>query len=255
MKAKHLAASYWPLVPLAVAVFLLLVLDLRGSSYWQGHPAITNLVTDGVMVLAVAYGLDRVLAARSRRQWRPLGLFVADEFQVGLNLSDAITARTLDYCQRTFGRADIPVGMRYPDDIVPLALSDSETWAGDKSLVIPGLLEEAEEIKKTLEAQIAKWAPVLISEPELAAMAVNAIRLLQAIKHFVFELETAYYLCHTSVFDDIDRQELFSTLFLRLDEVSHQEIVLLQSITLYKTRQPLQPWPSRARADDAAFMQ
>lgn len=99
------------------------------------------------------------------------------EFESSGDLPHTIACRVEDYCQRVFGRADLPEPMRYPDDIVPLALSDPATWEGN-DMGLPGLLEEAEEARDALEERLARWAPVVIAEPELAAVAVNATRLL-----------------------------------------------------------------------------
>jgi hypothetical protein len=150
-------------------------MDLTGGSdYWRDHPVVTNLLTDGILVLAVVFGLDRVLAARARRRWRPLGLLVAQEFDMTVDLPEVIAGCVYDYCRRVYGTTDIPEHMRYPDDILPLVLSDFETWEGDEWEGLPDLVEEAERARDTLEERIVRWAPVVIDEPELAAIAVNA---------------------------------------------------------------------------------
>jgi len=223
-------------------------MDLTGDSgYWRDHPVVTNLVTDGVLVLAVVFGLDRVLAARARRRWRPLGLLVAQEFDMTAELPEAIACRVYDYCRRVYGTADIPEHMRYPDDILPLALGDPETWEGDEWEGLPDLVEEAEMARDTLEERIVRWAPVVIDEPELAAIAVSATRLLPVASRLVVALRRAHYRCEAQVKDDRDR-ELFEALFRDLDESERREFDLWDSIALYRTGQLLQPWFSKPRA-------
>lgn len=73
MRVKRATIAYWPLAPLLLVAAWLVSTDLiGGSAYWRDHPVVANLVTDGILVLAVVFGLDRVLATRARRRWRPL---------------------------------------------------------------------------------------------------------------------------------------------------------------------------------------
>lgn len=243
MKAKRAAAAYWPLVPPFTIAAVMIATDLTGaSSYWRAHPVLTNLVTGGILVLAVAFGLDRIVAARARRRWRTLGLLVTKEFEfiASNGPADAIACRVMSYCERSTGEAEIPGHLQY-SDVVPLALCDPETWTRDSNFEVPGLLEEVEETKGALEEQIARWAPVVIAEPDLSAITVRAAELLPVMNFLIFHLRTAYYSCTEPLIVTTNGWEVAAILHA-LDELSPLEIDLWQSIAHYKTGQPLQPW-------------
>ncbi len=226
-------------------------MDLAGGgSFWQGHTIAANFATDGILVLAAVFGLDRILAARTRRRWRPLGLLVAEEFDLTVDLPEVIACRVGDYCKRTYGTFDVPEEMRDPEDIVPAALDDPETWWGEEPEGVPDLVSDAERARDALEERIARWAPVMIVEPELAAIAVSATRLLPAMKRFVSELRMVRFHCHSELADENRRQEVFADFFRTLDKLPRLEIDLWDAIALYRTGQPLQPWDSEARVSD-----
>src|SRR5215218_8939718 len=80
VRLRLLAADYWPLAVALALVLALVVSDLEPATnlFWRQHQAITSLVTGAALSLAVIFGLERVLSARSRGRWKPIGVRIVE---------------------------------------------------------------------------------------------------------------------------------------------------------------------------------
>lgn len=96
---------FWLGVIVLIAGLALLVFENLGSSgnYWQQHPLATNLATEAVMALALVFGLERFLEARSHRRWRRCGLTIAEDLDRSAGVDETIDSHVLSYCQRVYG--------------------------------------------------------------------------------------------------------------------------------------------------------
>ena len=85
---------------------------------------------------------------------------------------------TLSYCQRAHGAEEIPAGESYSELLLE-ALEDRQTWEASEE--VPALVDLVDEQRTELEEIISVWAPVMISESDLAAIAASAESLLEAV--------------------------------------------------------------------------
>lgn len=91
---------------------------------------------------------------------------------------ETLNAYVLDYCARTYGRAEVPVGKSYTDEIVLEALSEEETWAATDGA--PDLLEAITQNQMSLQEEFTRWAPILVAAPELSDAADCATEVMRA---------------------------------------------------------------------------
>jgi hypothetical protein len=178
------ARPFWlPLTLMSLALGLMIWEASAGAgAFWQKHPLATNLATELLMAVILIFGLERLMARRSRRQWRPIGLMIAHELEFGYDVDEMIEARFLDHCDRRWGQIEIPQGVPY-ETVVMSALMDPRTWEGDEE--IPPLLEEIEKAKESLDEAMRRWGPIMIAEPELAVVAAAVPPVLDQLRGFV----------------------------------------------------------------------
>jgi hypothetical protein len=165
---------------IALLVAFLFVLDFSGAtgSFWQQHPVTTSLLTGAILSLGLAVGFEHVLARREELSRRPLGQAACRGLKGAMWAEETLDAYVLDYCVRTYGRPEVPVGKSYPDEIVPEALSEEETWAGADGA--PDLLDAITQDQRTLQEEFARWAPILVAAPELSDAADCAAEVMRA---------------------------------------------------------------------------
>jgi hypothetical protein len=178
--AGRLLADYWPLIVALGAITALAASDLQAevNLFWRQHQAITSLVTGMALTVAVVFGVDRVLKARSRKRWRPIGVRIVEKLSSSIWTEEMLYYNVLSYCQRAFGEANIPPDRSYAELLLE-ALEDRETW--ESTGEVPALVDLVDKERIELEEVISAWAPVLISEPDLAAIGASAESLLEAV--------------------------------------------------------------------------
>jgi hypothetical protein len=169
-------------VPLGIGalVVLLVISDFvpAWSSFWREHQAVTSLVTGAVLTLAAVFVLDRVLTARSRRRWRSLGLMVCQKLE-WVEIEETLVMEVQEFAKRRTG-SYIKEMVDYLD-LLPEALDDPKTWASTEDAL--SMEEWLKKEKQEFEEVLTTWAPVLIAEPSLAAIADAATDLLTTITH------------------------------------------------------------------------
>lgn len=175
-----LLADYWPPMLALGVITALAVSDLQPEAnlFWRQHQVITSLVTGVALTVAVVFGIDRVLKARSRKRWKPIGVRIVEKLRSSIWTEEMLYYGVLSYCQRTYGESRIPADRSYSELLLE-ALEDRETW--EPTQEVPPLVDLVDEERTELEEVISVWAPVLISEPDLAAIGASAEKLLEAV--------------------------------------------------------------------------
>jgi hypothetical protein len=146
------------------------------NSFWREHQAVSSLATGAVLILVAITGLDRIIANREARRWRPLAVMIIDQLKRSQwNIDSSLFARTLDYCGRAYGESEIPADRHFFSVLIE-ALEDPETWAAtDSSGEYPDLIEELAEDLARSEEHLEVWAPLLNANSQLADIGAVAV--------------------------------------------------------------------------------
>jgi len=208
------------------------------NSYWRSHPLATNLATEIVMALILALGLQKVMAKRSRRQWRPFGPMIVHELECGGDIDENLEVRVVDHWHRLTGSFDIPDGLPY-EEVVASALRDPRTWEGEAE--IPCLLDEVREAKRNLKRGLERWAPIMVGEPDLASIIAAVPPLLRQTEGFLAFLETLHPSCVSNdcTAGGLSISRAAAYLVDAFDEYAECRLELSSRIAVYKTGQPI----------------
>jgi hypothetical protein len=206
------------------------------NRFWSAHQMTTGIITGGALALIAVAGLDRLAASREARRWRPLSLMVIGRIEVHLvGFEETLFVRTMEFCKRTFGRAEVPEGRDY-FEVLPEALEDPESWAPVEEL--PSLMEELESQLTESQAEFEIWAPILIADPRLATIGSLAIARHEAERNALVILE---FLLAVFAYGSSERQatrapQLMSNLVVVL--IEHRRIVdeLRRLLSEFRTR-------------------
>jgi hypothetical protein len=165
---------------IVIAVLLLIASDFVPplARFWREHQVVTSLLTGALLTLAAVFVLDRILSARNRKRWRLLGLMVCEKLEWG-DVEEILALQVYAYVRRQTG-AYPPEEADYLGRL-PEALEDPDTWASPEGGL--SMEEWLGQEKDELEGILTSWAPVLIAEPGLAAIADAATDLLTTIGH------------------------------------------------------------------------
>jgi hypothetical protein len=143
------------------------------NQFWSRHQLITGLVTGVVLALLAIAGVDRLIARREARRWKPLSLMMLGRIERGISeIEESLLTRTQEYCLRHYGFDEIPEDRHY-FQVLPEALQDPASW--EPGTENPGLLEEVLEQSERSSENLETWAPVLIADSRLATIASNVI--------------------------------------------------------------------------------
>jgi hypothetical protein len=232
---------FWLGVVVLVAGLALLAFENLGSSgnYWQQHPLATNLATEAVMALALVFGLERFLEARSHRRWRRCGLTIAEDLDRSAGVDETIDSHVLSYCQRVYGEPEIPAEASY-FKVLLRALRDPATWAGGEPGGAPPLMEWLRSEKVEFEERFSRWAPLLFSDPSLAPLAAAVpplLHLTESIVRCFEELQPEYF--GDGVNDDLLFTFAAIPLATQLRNYSEMRRDLISEISRYRTGRPL----------------
>jgi len=184
-------SPYWGAVVLLLAVLVLASSELlpEASEFWQRHQIVTSLFTGAILTLLVVLGLDRLLEARARRRWRPVGVMISREFANATMLEEFIHCCLLEYCEATYGSPRVLEDRDYRETL-SVALQDRAIWEMRDG--VPGLMESVLEEERALKEAFATWAPVLIAEPGLAEIGASATGVLAAVIQIVAGLSAGF---------------------------------------------------------------
>jgi hypothetical protein len=178
--ARRRLHPYWAAVVTLLAVLALAASELSPevSAFWQRHQIVTSLFTGTILTLLVVLGLDRLLEARARRRWRPVGTMISREFVNATTLEEFIHCCLLEYCEEAYGLERLPEDREYREILLEV-LQDRAIWETRDG--VAGLLESVSDEERALKEAFATWAPVLIAEPALADIGSSATRVLTAV--------------------------------------------------------------------------
>lgn len=182
IRARRLVADYWMLMLALGAIVALALSDFHAgtNAFWSQHQVVTSLVTGIALTIAVVFGIDRVLKERSRKRWEPIGMRIVEKLSSCIWTEELLYLVTLSHCQTEYGELSIPAGRRYSEVLLE-ALEDPRAWESAEAYGVPSLVDRVAEERVELEEAISIWAPVLIAEPDLAAVGACAEKLLEAV--------------------------------------------------------------------------
>ena len=220
------------------------------AAFWREHPVATNLVTEMVLALGLVFGLERILEMKSRRRWRSSALILAEEFErSGAGIEEIVSSHVLDYCQRAYGKVELPDEVPY-FEVLLKALRDPSTWAADEdSPEVPPLMEWLRSEKVDLEERFSRWAPLLFSDPGLAPFAVAIpplLRLNESIVRRFEELQPERF--GQGAEEDLMFMFVATPLATQLPRYAQLRRDLLSQISVFRTGQPLRVLRVKARS-------
>jgi hypothetical protein len=166
--------GHWPLVGAGVLCAVIASSDFVSTTnrFWSGHQVLTGMATQLGLALVAIVGLDRLIAKRESKKWRPLALMVVKRLEQGIDDFDqTLQRRTLGYCLDRYGAWEVPVGREYPE-IATDALFVKSTW--EPIAEYPDLVTELAELVEESKSKLETWAPLLVADPNLAEIGACA---------------------------------------------------------------------------------
>jgi hypothetical protein len=201
-RVRQAASRYGTLAVLAVAVATVVGLALAVTDatpsiarFWREHQIWATFATEIVIIPITLVGLSAVLAARERRRWRPLGVWVVDVLHPVTQIGEILWPLVHNWARERYGESE-PEGKDYDRDLIPEAFSDPDFWEpeGDDPET---MLDEIRSVSTRAEAETAEWSAVLISEPGLANIAARMPDVLGRLRRLIRELEFAEYVAQS----------------------------------------------------------
>jgi hypothetical protein len=192
LKVRGRMNGHWPLIGAAVLCALIAGSDFvpMANRFWSGHQVFTGMVAQIGLALVAIVGLDRLIAKREARKWRPLALMVVKHLERGIDDFDqTLQERTLGYCLDRYGAYEVPIGREYPAILLE-ALTVESTW--EPIAEFPALLPELADYIEESKSKFETWAPLLVADTSLAEIGACATTVHGMMEKAFVRLE---YLC------------------------------------------------------------
>jgi hypothetical protein len=95
LKMRERMDGHWPLVGAGALCALIASSDFVSTTnrFWSGHQVLTGMVTQLGLALVAVLGLDRLIAKRESKKWRPLALMVVERLEQGIDDFDGTLQR------------------------------------------------------------------------------------------------------------------------------------------------------------------
>ena len=192
---------------LAVSAAASDILSLGGSSsFWAGHPLVTNMAASSVMLLVTVVLVDRYLAYLERREWRHVATIafqdLAREVMLIVRLMAELTGEA-DYRERAARPMSKTVAQELHnllDKLLGPAVSRSSPDNRDRRL--RRLFEDPEwghlayhAMQERIELgreTIARWAPVMVTNEPLALVITRVAGVVHAMESIQATLVERY---------------------------------------------------------------